>query len=524
MVVGMFSLQEDYWDRFSLQADDEEFLYNYLLEKEIPQTSQELVVALVEDRIRREILILEKRRVSGSEIFLPKESYQIGQELVFPALSWRRGKIIEKRAGNNPALPPFDVIKVDFNGGQREFATGLAEHILNEPPDMSGEESLLNADFVLEQYAEPLALTLDQSLESNQEFVRIAGRWFPRALLVDVNIGQLNLAEAVLDMEGGGPLPTRSLLQTVEMPADINQNLAEFSLDYALWKDSRFDEVGPAGEILWHLKRLEPAEVQDTPKFLRYHALEYDPEQLTDEMLDLEMSLDDELSLVPDYDAGDEVEITLIFPHWRVGSLPLSARMRGLFPTAYQTPRIRFILVDGETGEKFPGWVVREQRYVFGLRDFYKRKGVIPGSTIRVRKSDQPGEVLVTAVTHRPTREWIRTVLVGTDGGVVLAMLKQSIGSKFDDRMAIYVPELTSLDESWDKARKEHTPFEKVVVQKLRELSKLTPQGHVHASELYAAVNMTRRVPPGPLLTLLTSRPWFVHVGDMHFRLDEAER
>jgi hypothetical protein len=55
----------------------------------------------------------------------------------------------------------------------------------------------------------------------------------------------------------------------------------------------------------------------------------------------------------------------------------------------------------------------------------------------------------------------------------------------------------------------------------LKELAKLTPQGHVHAEELYSAVNILRRVPPAPLLALLASTKGFVHVGDLHFRLAE---
>jgi len=41
----------------------------------------------------------------------------------------------------------------------------------------------------------------------------------------------------------------------------------------------------------------------------------------------------------------------------------------------------------------------------------------------------------------------------------------------------------------------------------VRELSKLNPQGHVHAIELYAAINVIRRCPPGPILAILASRP-----------------
>jgi hypothetical protein len=55
-------------------------------------------------------------------------------------------------------------------------------------------------------------------------------------------------------------------------------------------------------------------------------------------------------------------------------------------------------------------------------------------------------------------------------------------------------------------------------------LAKLNPQSHVHASELYTAVNIIRRCPPGPILALLASRPWFIHVGDLHYRFDDSER
>ena len=85
------------------------------------------------------------------------------------------------------------------------------------------------------------------SLKDNEDFVRVAGRWFPRALLVDINAGHLNLAEAVLDMAGGGPMATPELLNQVEIPANLNPKLLEFSMDLALWEDPRFDEVGPSG-------------------------------------------------------------------------------------------------------------------------------------------------------------------------------------------------------------------------------------------------------------------------------------
>ena len=78
-------------------------------------------------------------------------------------------------------------------------------------------------------------------------------------------------------MAGGGPLPTKALLEQVGLATNTNSKLVEFSLDHALQEDPRFDEVGPAGEILWFLNRLEPESVLQVPVYLRYQELEYDP-------------------------------------------------------------------------------------------------------------------------------------------------------------------------------------------------------------------------------------------------------
>jgi hypothetical protein len=117
----------------------------------------------------------------------------------------------------------------------------------------------------------------------------------------------------------------------------------------------------------------------------------------------------------------------------------------------------------------------------------------------------------------------VRTVLVGSDWGVVFAMLKQTIQSQYDERMVIAVPDVEALDQVWEQHTRERIPFERSVINMVRELSKLNPQGHVHATELYAALNVVRRCPPGPLLAFLASSSLFVHVGDLHFRYIEAE-
>jgi hypothetical protein len=242
-------------------------------------------------------------------------------------------------------------------------------------------------------------------------------------------------------------------------------------------------------------------------------------------MIELERKLDDELSpLGGKYPTPNEEQITLIYPHWRAGTLPITPKINHLFPTAYEAPRIRFTLVDGATNEKFPGWVVRKNRYVYGLQDWYNTHGLMPGSMVMVKKGKKPGEVIVQCDAQRGSRDWVRTVLVGSDGGMVFAMLKQTVTASYDERMAVAIPDPEALDVAWKQIQKERIPFEKIVVNTVRDLAKLNPQSHVHASELYASINIIRRCPPGPILALLASRPWFVHVGDLHYRFDDSEK
>lgn len=522
-MVSNLLISTEYWTDIQITRQDVEYLHNYLFEHETPLTARELVSVFVDERIRMERDALRARRESGGKTFLPKESYQVGDDLIFPALGWKHGKVSAVRAGVNPELGSFDVLTVEMDGNSQQlFASNLSAHVLNDQP-LTVEEDEFNTDEILRTYGASLERKIETAFRADDEIVRIAGRWFPRALLIDVNVGHLNLAEAVLDVAGGEPLPTSALLKDVALPEGINPKLAEFSLNYALQDDDRFDEVGPAGEVLWCLRRLEPDEVRDVPLYLDYSPIEYARDTLTPQMVDLEAHLDDELSDIEVNRNPDlkEVTISLIFPHLRAGTLPLSARVRSLFPTAYESPRVRFTLVDGKTKKRMPGWVVRDHGYVFGLREWYKTNELMPGSLIRIRRGDRPGEVIIEAKTYRATKDWVRTVIVGADGGLVFAMLKQPISAEFNDRMAFAISSMDAVDQLWLQGNRR--PFEKLVADMIREMSKLTPQGHVHAQELYSAVNIVRRVPPAPLLALLSSKPEFVHVGDLHFRLGESE-
>lgn len=528
MVTMSQALPDRYWQEISINKQDLELIHNHLFENETPLSVGEIVRVFVEGRIQAERTALAKKRKSAGRIFIPKERFKRGEKVTFPHLDWAAGEVLAIRPGNNPQHGDFDVIEVLLDSGDRHmFAARLEQHSLNDAGAQTAEGESDDVDTILANHGQGIESALISAFQTDQGLVRIAGRWFPKALLVDVNQGHLNLAEAVLDLAGGEPLPTQRLLADVELPDGINLKLAEFSLNLALQEDDRFDEVGPAGEVLWCLKRLEPQAVREVPLTLKYDRLPYDRTHLTAEMVALEAQLDDEYSESsrdPAYEV-EEATISLIYPHWRAGTLPITPRLQTMFPTAYESPRVRFTLVDGDGGERYPAWVVRQHRYVSGLREWYEARELMPGSLIRIRRGAAPGEVVIVAQTHRTTKDWVRTAIVGADGGIVFALLKQTITAEINDRMAFAIPTLDALDRLWEQPHKKGPKIEALVPNVMRELTKLNPQGHVHAQELYSAINIVRRVPPGPLLALLASAPeTYIHVGDLHYRLAEKAR
>jgi hypothetical protein len=280
--------------------------------------------------MRAERLAEQKRRQAGGKTYFPKDSYQVGDDIVLPALNWKPGKVIAARAGQNPDIGAFDVLTVKLDDGfERLFASNLALHSLNDQP-ASVEDTGFEADAILNTHGNALEKKIEATFQSDDELVRIAGRWFPRALLVDVNVGHLNLAEAVLDMSGGEPLPASALLKDVALPDGVNPKLAEFSLNLALQDDKRFDEVGPAGQVLWCLHRLEPDAVREVSSYLRYAEIEYDRSALDPQMFALEKQLDDELSEIDGSSVVNvkEVAVSLISRHVSVHYFPLRTNRR----------------------------------------------------------------------------------------------------------------------------------------------------------------------------------------------------
>ena len=524
-MIAPLQIKETYWQDFAISQKDIENIYNLLLEKAVPLPASEILDFLINDRIKQELDSFQKQKTSQGNIYLPKDDFKVGDSLVFPALNLEKGKIKSIRDGNNPDYQDLKVIEVEFESGKsKSFASHLEKHPLNQILDIPENDPNLDPVLVKENFSDILTQRLDEALILNEGLVKIAGNWFPRSLVVDVNIGHLNLSEAVLEEANGGPSSTADLMKQVELNANADQKLLEFSFDLALQEDGRFDEVGPTGETLWFLKELEPQDVKEVPLYLKYSPKEYSTEGLEEFMGMFEGNLYDELeSLEIPSQQSDKASISLSFPHLRSGTLPISKSLNKMFPSAYEAPRVKFTFYAPQENERFSGWVVRANKYIYGLDKWYQKNDLMPGSLVTVEKSKTPGEIIIKFEKSRQNKEWLKTVLVGSDQGFVFAMLKHPITASFNERMAVAIPDMNALDELWKNHIFEKESIEKTIIRVMRELAKLNPQRQVHAQELYAALNIFRRCPPSLVLFHLLKSDQVAHLGDLYFRINDKE-
>ncbi len=517
---------DEYWETdWAITQDDLDFVNNLLLEEERPLPIDHLTLEVMRNRMQQEENKLHRMLAKGS-VYKPANTYQSGETLVFPGLNFAIGNVDGIRPGSNPEYGQFEVIEVRFErpNRTREFAQGLTQpHPLNEQTDaLLQGEAPRSVEELYRRHGKAVRKKLESALGQQDGLIQLFGLWFLKALVTEVGPGYLNIAEAILDIVGGGPLAPPQILKDLGLTEETRPELLEFSLNYALFKDERFDEVGPAGQVLWYLRRLEPAEVLHPPQRLRYASIPYNRDLLNLNLRKLEQDLDDEWSSSwePAEEAGP-APFTLTFPHWQQGTIPLSSKIAPLFPTSYLAPRIRCTIIDKHSGQEMEAWVVWEGRFVHGLGNWYLENELPLGAYLHLSPGPEPGVAIIEYEERRSQREWIRVAVV--EGNQLrFGMQKRAVAAAYDDMMMIGLDDPTGPDTIWLRAHEQHWSLAYMMVHIFPELARLSPQSTVHAKTLYSAVNIIQRCPPGPIFAELIRQPCFISMGENYWRFNPS--
>ena len=519
---------ETYWkDSFEATAKDTSRIYDLILDEGVPVPMEALVHDVVEFHCRQEEERIRAELTRGS-VFQPKDEYEVGEDLIFPALNYRLGKVVTTRPGRSPEYGEFTVIQVEIEGedGILEFASALqGEHKLNFDSEETvpfGAEDLLPASELAERYGDYVGEELSVALEDRDEFVQFGDRWFLKDLMVDVSEGHLHIAEALIEIKGR-PLSTAELVPDLDLPAEAPEEIKVLSVAGALVADDRFDNVGDSGRDIWYLRRLTPEAVVNPPARLKIKTQSYDRDDIDQGLLLIEREIDDEGSGEEIMGASRPVyrtTISLTYPHWRAGTLPLTVRTKGLFPEP-TVDHFPIILVDGRSGTKMQGWVVAERQFVYGLRDWYRRHRLPVGALLKLERTRDPRVLNVDFEPRRLKSLWTPVATVA-NGKLVFEMRKAAIACEYDDKLTIGEDLPRMIDSLWHDVEMSGESLFQTMRRIMPELIKLSPQGTVHAKTIYSAVNVLRRTSPGPIFALLSKEPCFVTMSGGYWTFDEA--
>jgi hypothetical protein len=179
--------------------------------------------------------------------------------------------------------------------------------------------------------------------------------------------------------------------------------------------------------------------------------------------------------------------------------------------------------VDEQTEEELPVWVVPEFRYIYGLSDWYEKNSIPVGGFITLKPGPEAGIVLLDYDRRRPKREWVRLASVA-DGQLDFELERRSVACGYDDLLIVGTDYVNAVDAIARRYEANQRTLISLLITIFPKLATLNPQETVHTKTLYSAINMIRRVPPGPLFADLINHPSFQPVGDHYWQYDSSKR
>jgi hypothetical protein len=526
----------EYWgEEFALNREDLEYLYEWLVEEGEPRTTDELGLKVIERRCHKEERALSKQ--SSGQVYLPQETYEVGQRVVFPIFDYALGQVLAIRDGNNPRYGAFQVIqvKLDNEDQPREFVANFApDHPLRRSaPSLEDGGDILSAQQLYAQHASHIREKIEEKLHKTDDYVYLDGRWLLRGLLPEVTPFQLNIAEAIID-ERHQPLAIGQLLErTIQvldemgMTAEGKPAVRAYALAHALSHDERFVQISTGGASAWYLSNAVPEAVRHKSAWLVPLYLTRGGEWLNRELRDYAQEILDEADELEQpkagvFAAGESVQFFLNHPHRHEGTLPLSRQALTLLS---DKPAERFMVtfVDQRSKEKMPGWMIPAEHYAWGLGDWYHRHELPVGSVIELRRTDDPYTFLVSYEERKRKSDWIREARVFS-GRLIFSIQRKAYDCRFDKHLLVDEGNAADLDRLWVDSTAEADSLPDCLAQVFPELAKLSGQGLVNAKALYSAVNLTRRCGTVPIFAELTRRACFDPVGDGNWVYDESLR
>jgi hypothetical protein len=106
------------------------------------------------------------------------------------------------------------------------------------------------------------------------------------------------------------------------------------------------------------------------------------------------------------------------------------------------------------------------------------------------------------------------------DNRLGFELARRNIACGYDDLLIVGTDVVSAVDAHW--RRTSQRSIASLLAEIFPPLASLTPQDATHAKTLYSAINMLRRLPPGPVFAELVRHPAFKAVGDHYWQFDSS--
>jgi hypothetical protein len=164
---------------------------------------------------------------------------------------------------------------------------------------------------------------------------------------------------------------------------------------------------------------------------------------------------------------------------------------------------------------------VQEQRYIYGLGSWYENNEIPIGGFVHLAPGPKPGVIMIGFDRRRAQREWVR-LATAADNRIKFELMRRAVSCGYDDLLIVGTDVVAAIDALWRRAEANQRSVASLLGEIFPELANLNPQNTVHAKTIYSAINMLRRLPPGPIFAELVRHPAFQAVGDHYWRFDSS--
>jgi hypothetical protein len=165
------------------------------------------------------------------------------------------------------------------------------------------------------------------------------------------------------------------------------------------------------------------------------------------------------------------------------------------------------------------GWVVHQAAFVQGLAAWYERYKLPAGALVKLERTRDPRVVTVDYEPSRLRGVWVRFAAM-REGELTFQVRKVSLACDYDEHLLMGEDNREALERYAARSLRQGESLADLLAKIVPSLAGLNPLGTVHAKTIYAAVNVVRRTPPGPVFALLSTEPGFVAKGRGYWAYD----